>query len=59
MEPKSQRPKARPEPPLQVEGGEIDEAAPEPAPQPSGGMIGEGGGPPAEDGRDGGMIGQG
>jgi hypothetical protein len=52
------------EPPLEVEGGETDEATPGPAASdPTGGMIGEGGrsggGSPAESDREGGMIGEG
>ena len=60
MEPR--QPKPEPEPPAQVEGGEIDDAAQPPASEPTG-MIGEGGrsggGAAVESDRDGGMIGQG
>jgi hypothetical protein len=53
--------KSNSEPPLEVEGGEMDQATPE-APTESG-MIGEGGrsggGAAVESDRDGGMIGQG
>ena len=61
MEPRERRPK--PEPPLEVEGGEKDAETPEAAPDPSGGMISEGGrsggGAPGDEGREGGMIGEG
>jgi len=56
MEPRQPKPKA--EPPLEVEGGEKDQAAPPPSPAEPGGMIGEGDGS-SEEGREGGMIGQG
>ncbi len=61
MEPRE--PKPKPDAPLEVEGGEQDEAAPQPAPEPPGGMIGEGGhsggGAAVDSDREGGMIGQG
>jgi hypothetical protein len=57
MEPR--QPKPKPEPPLQLEGGETDESEPPAEPAPPGGMIGEGGGSSDDQGRDGGMIGQG
>jgi hypothetical protein len=61
--PKPQKPKAESEPPLDVEGGEADDAAPQPAPEQPGGMIGEGGrsggGAAGEGDREGGMIGEG
>jgi hypothetical protein len=58
MEPR--QPKPKPEPPLEVEGGEVDQTAPETPAEPPGGMIGEGGdGPSADDRHEGGMIGQG
>jgi hypothetical protein len=58
MEPR--QPKPKPEPPLEVEGGEIDEAPPSPTSAEPGGMIGEGGdGPSPGERHDGGMIGQG
>jgi hypothetical protein len=53
------QPKPKPEPPLEVEGGETDETAPPAEPAPPGGMIGEGGGSPGDGQREGGMIGQG
>jgi hypothetical protein len=59
MEPRE--PKPKPEPPLEVEGGEMDVETPEAPAEP--GMIGEGGrsggGSPPDSDRDGGMIGQG
>lgn len=59
-EPKPQRPKGNPEPPLEVEGGEMDEPPPQqPVPEPPGGMIGEGGGADRGPPDEGGMIGQG
>jgi len=58
-DPKPQKPKADAEPPLEIEGGELDKAPTAPPPEPPGGMIGEGGGASGEDGRDGGMIGEG
>ena len=57
--PKGDSPKGEAEPPLQVEGGEAGPADQQPAPEPPGGMIGEGGGAAREEGREGGMIGQG
>jgi hypothetical protein len=59
MEPRE--PKPKPEPPLEVEGGEMDADTPEAPAEP--GMINEGGasggGSSRESDRDGGMIGQG
>jgi hypothetical protein len=61
--PTPQKPKTEAEPPLEVEGGEMDQETPAPGPEPAGGMISEGGaaggGASGDGDRPGGMIGEG
>jgi hypothetical protein len=51
--------KPKPEPPFEIEGGDLDAESPPQAPASPGGMIGEGGPDPGDGQREGGMIGEG